>query len=121
MGKSSLLNALLMYERAIVSDVEGTTRDTIEESLQINGSIVRIVDTAGIRQSADKIEQIGIAKTKQALDRSDVIIALFDSSRAFDEKDKEILDLLSTHTDKHILLILTKSDLPLVFEKRAFE
>lgn len=116
-GKSSLLNALLMYERAIVSDVEGTTRDTIEESLQINGSIVRIVDTAGIRQSADKIEQIGIAKTKQALDRSDVIIALFDSSRAFDEKDKEILDLLSTHTDKHILLILTKSDLPLVFER----
>lgn len=116
-GKSSLLNALLMYERAIVSDVEGTTRDTIEESLQINGVIVRIVDTAGIHQSADKIEQIGIAKTKEALDRSDVIIALFDSSRAFDDKDKEILDLLSTHRDRHILFVLTKSDLPLVFDR----
>ena len=117
-GKSSLLNALLMYERAIVSDVEGTTRDTIEESLQIEGVIVRIVDTAGIRQSPDAIEQIGIAKTKEALDRSDVIIALFDSSRAFDEKDREILDLLATHTDKHILLVLTKSDLPLAFDTK---
>ncbi len=117
-GKSSLLNALLMYERAIVSDVEGTTRDTIEESLQIEGVIVRIVDTAGIRQSPDAIEQIGIAKTKEALDRSDVIIALFDSSRAFDEKDREILDLLAAHTDKHILLVLTKSDLPLAFDTK---
>ena len=64
-GKSSLLNALLRYERAIVSEIEGTTRDTIEEMLTIKGSLLRIVDTAGIRESDDKIEQIGILKTKE--------------------------------------------------------
>ena len=111
-GKSSLLNALLMYERAIVSATEGTTRDTIEENLHINGALVRIVDTAGIRQSDDEIERIGITKTKEALQRSDMILALFDASRPFDEKDAEVLDILKAYADKYILVILNKTDLP---------
>lgn len=116
-GKSSLLNALLMYERAIVSNVEGTTRDTIEENLHINGALVRLVDTAGIRQSDNEIERIGITKTKEALQRSDIILALFDASRPFDEKDKEVLDMLHTCNDKHILIIFNKTDLPLLCDE----
>lgn len=117
-GKSSLLNALLRYERAIVSEIEGTTRDTIEEMLTIKGSLLRIVDTAGIRESDDKIEQIGILKTKEALMRSNIIVAIFDGSRPFDAEDKAIMEILKTQCqDKYILVIINKSDLPLQCEE----
>ncbi len=116
-GKSSLLNALLSYERAIVSSIEGTTRDTIEESFYVNGALVRIIDTAGIRQSDDEIERLGIQKSIEALQRSDIILALFDTSRLFDDKDMQVLDMLKNFSDKHILIVCNKADLPQSFEQ----
>lgn len=111
-GKSSLLNALLAYDRAIVSEIEGTTRDTIEEHLYLNGLLIRLIDTAGIRQSKDSIEQIGIHRSKQAIERSDIIIAVFDSSRMLDHEDYAIIELIQTYKDKRFLIVFNKSDLP---------
>ena len=115
-GKSSLLNALLNYDRAIVSDIAGTTRDTIEEQVRIGSHIIRLVDTAGIRESEDTIEKIGIERTLDSVEDADVIIALFDSSRKFDEEDAKILSLLDDLEDKHIILALNKSDLDKNFD-----
>lgn len=109
-GKSSLLNKLLNYNRAIVSDIAGTTRDTIEESVKIGTHIIKIVDTAGIRDASDEIEKIGIEKSKQAVEESDIVVALFDSSREFDAEDRKIVDILA-NTDKESIVALTKSDL----------
>jgi tRNA modification GTPase len=110
-GKSSLLNALLSYERAIVSDIAGTTRDTIEEQVRIGSHIIRLVDTAGIRESEDTIEKIGIERTLSSVEDADEIISLFDGSRRFDEEDEKILSILEALEDKHIIIALNKSDL----------
>ncbi len=135
-GKSSLLNALLSYDRAIVSDIAGTTRDTIEEQVRIGSHIIRLVDTAGIRESEDTIEKIGIERSLSSVGDADVIIALFDASRAFDEEDAKILSILdSLDVDKQTIVALNKSDLEKHFDvdklqcynmievsaKRAFE
>lgn len=114
-GKSSLLNSLLSYERAIVSPLAGTTRDRVEESLKIGTHLVRIVDTAGIRKSTDKIENLGIELSFKALQEADIILALFDGSRAKDEEDEKILEQLS-QSDKKIFYILNKSDLKQEFK-----
>ncbi|EAH7554891.1 tRNA uridine-5-carboxymethylaminomethyl(34) synthesis GTPase MnmE [Campylobacter jejuni] len=114
-GKSSLLNALLSYERAIVSDIAGTTRDTIEESFKLGTHLLRIIDTAGIRESKDVIEQIGVALSKKKLEDADIILAVFDASRVQDKEDEKIFDLLA-NTDKKIFWILNKSDLENVFK-----
>ncbi|EED2513063.1 tRNA uridine-5-carboxymethylaminomethyl(34) synthesis GTPase MnmE [Campylobacter jejuni] len=114
-GKSSLLNALLSYERAIVSDIAGTTRDTIEENFKLGTHLLRIIDTAGIRESKDVIEQIGIALSKKSLEDADIILAVFDASRVQDKEDEKIFDLLA-NTDKKIFWILNKSDLENVFK-----
>ncbi|GKX94818.1 tRNA modification GTPase MnmE [Campylobacter jejuni] len=114
-GKSSLLNALLSYERAIVSDIAGTTRDTIEESFKLGTYLLRIIDTAGIRESKDVIEQIGVALSKKSLEDADIILAVFDASRVQDKEDEKIFDLLA-NTDKKIFWILNKSDLENVFK-----
>ncbi|RTI91854.1 tRNA uridine-5-carboxymethylaminomethyl(34) synthesis GTPase MnmE [Campylobacter jejuni] len=114
-GKSSLLNALLSYERAIVSDIAGTTRDTIEESFKLGTHLLRIIDTAGIRESKDVIEQIGVALSKKSLEDADIILAVFDASRVQDKEDEKIFDLL-VNTDKKIFWILNKSDLENVFK-----
>ncbi|EAH6451557.1 tRNA uridine-5-carboxymethylaminomethyl(34) synthesis GTPase MnmE [Campylobacter jejuni] len=114
-GKSSLLNALLSYERAIVSDIAGTTRDTIEESFKLGTHLLRIIDTAGIRESKDVIEQIGVALSKKNLEDADIILAVFDASRVQDKEDEKIFDLLA-NTDKKIFWILNKSDLENVFK-----
>ncbi|EOI9857919.1 tRNA uridine-5-carboxymethylaminomethyl(34) synthesis GTPase MnmE [Campylobacter jejuni] len=114
-GKSSLLNALLSYERAIVSDIAGTTRDTIEESFKLGTHLLRIIDTAGIRESKDVIEQIGVALSKKSLEDADIILAVFDASRVRDKEDGKIFDLLA-NTDKKIFWILNKSDLENVFK-----
>ncbi|MCW1678157.1 tRNA uridine-5-carboxymethylaminomethyl(34) synthesis GTPase MnmE [Campylobacter jejuni] len=114
-GKSSLLNALLSYERAIVSDTAGTTRDTIEESFKLGTHLLRIIDTAGIRESKDVIEQIGVALSKKSLEDADIILAVFDASRVQDKEDEKIFDLLA-NTDKKIFWILNKSDLENVFK-----
>ncbi len=111
-GKSSLLNALLNYNRAIVSDIAGTTRDTIEEQVKIGTHLIRIVDTAGIREANDEIERIGIERSLEAIKESDIVIALFDGSRVADSEDEQILSLVkSDASDKHILHVKNKIDL----------
>ena len=109
-GKSSLLNKLLNFNRAIVSDIAGTTRDTIEESVKIGTHIIKIVDTAGIRVASDEIERIGIEKSHDAVDEADIVVALFDGSKKFDDEDKEILNLIQ-NIKKEVLVVSTKSDL----------
>ncbi len=111
-GKSSLLNALLSYERAIVSDIAGTTRDTIEEQVRIGSHIIRLVDTAGIRESSDTIERIGIERSLSSVSDADVIIALFDGSREFDEEDEKIVEIIEKLDDTHVITAINKSDLP---------
>ena len=93
-GKSSLLNAILNEDRAIVSEIEGTTRDTIEEYINIKGITLKIIDTAGIRKTADKIEEIGVNKAISLAEDSDLIIAIFDNTRDLEEEDERILDLI---------------------------
>ena len=117
-GKSSLLNSLLNYNRAIVSDIAGTTRDTIEEQVKIGSHLIRIVDTAGIRQASDEIEKIGIKRSLEAIENSDIVIALFDASREFDSEDEEILKLVNENAkDKEIIFIKNKIDLDEKFKK----
>ena len=120
-GKSSLLNALLNYDRAIVSDIAGTTRDTIEEQVRIGSHIIRLVDTAGIRESEDTIEKIGIQRSLASIEDADVVIALFDNSRPFDKEDKKILSLLAQLEDKHSIVALNKVDLESHFDKSQLE
>jgi len=111
-GKSTILNKLLSYERAIISDIAGTTRDTIEESLRVGSHLVKIVDTAGIRNANDEIEKIGIQRSRQSADESEIIIAVFDQSRELDGEDRSILDILKLYKDeKEIIVILNKSDI----------
>ena len=93
-GKSSLLNKILKEERAIVTDIEGTTRDTIEEFVNIKGIPFKIIDTAGIRKADNEIEKIGIDKSKKALREADLIIAIFDVSKQLSEEDFDILKSL---------------------------
>jgi tRNA modification GTPase len=120
-GKSSLLNGLLSYERAIVSEIAGTTRDTIEEQVRIGSHIIRLIDTAGIRDARDTIEQIGVERSLESVADADVVIALFDSSRVFDDEDAKIVDILNNIEDKEIIVALNKSDLEKVLELSALE
>jgi tRNA modification GTPase len=116
-GKSSLLNSLLDYERAIVSEIAGTTRDTIEEQVRIGTHLIRLVDTAGIRNASDEIERIGIERSIEAIEGADIVIALFDSSRAMDSEDEAIIDLIKQYAAvKPFICIVNKVDLPRVFE-----
>ena len=111
-GKSSLLNALLNYNRAIVSDIAGTTRDTIEEQVKVGTHLIRIVDTAGIRESGDEIERIGIERSIEAIKESDIVVALFDASRAADSEDEQMLLLIKSYAcDKHVIYLKNKIDL----------
>lgn len=116
-GKSSLLNKLLNYDRAIISDIAGTTRDTIEESVKIGTHIIKIVDTAGIRNASDVIERIGIEKSIETLNEADIVIALFDNSKNCDDEDKKILELINENSNKEIIKVLNKSDLDNLFDK----
>ncbi|MBQ4542454.1 MAG: tRNA uridine-5-carboxymethylaminomethyl(34) synthesis GTPase MnmE [Clostridia bacterium] len=107
-GKSSLLNFLLQKERAIVTDVAGTTRDTIEDSFLLDDIKVNLIDTAGIHDTADKVEKIGVDKAKNLIKQADIVLFLVDSSRNFSKEDAEIFD--SIQNSKYIVL-KTKSDL----------
>lgn len=107
-GKSSLLNEFLKEERAIVTDIEGTTRDTIEEQIIISGIPFKIIDTAGIRESEDKIEKIGIEKSKKAANDSDIILAIFDISKPLNKEDLDIIQFIK---NKPAIVILNKTDL----------
>ncbi len=108
-GKSSLLNFFAKTERAIVTDIPGTTRDSIEEFVNVDGIPLKIIDTAGIRNSGDAVEQIGIERARDCAARAELILALFDGSRPLDAEDDEIFKLLS---DRDALILLTKIDLP---------
>ena len=120
-GKSSLLNKLLNYDRAIISDIAGTTRDTIEESVKIGTHIIKIVDTAGIRDASDVIEKIGIEKSIQAINEADIVIALFDNSKICDEEDEKIIQLIEENSNKQIIKVLNKSDLKNQFDKTKID
>ena len=120
-GKSSLLNKLLNYDRAIISDIAGTTRDTIEESVKIGTHIIKIVDTAGIRDASDVIEKIGIEKSIQAINEADIVIALFDNSKICDDEDEKIIELINENSNKQILKVLNKSDLKNLFDKTKID
>ena len=107
-GKSSLLNSILKEDRAIVTEYEGTTRDTIEEFVNIKGIPLNLIDTAGIRNAKDEVEKIGIIKSKEIANDADLIIAIFDSSRELSEEDVEILNILK---GKRSIIVLNKIDL----------
>ena len=107
-GKSSLLNAILNEERAIVTEYEGTTRDTIEEFITIEGIPLKLIDTAGIREAKDEVERIGIKKSREIANSADLVIAIFDSSKELDSEDIEILELIK---NKKSIIILNKCDL----------
>ncbi len=118
-GKSSLLNALLNYDRAIVSDIAGTTRDTIEEQVRIGSHIIRLVDTAGIREAKDSIEKIGIERSLRSYEDADIVIALFDGSCMLDAEDQKILSLLENIEDKQLIVAINKSDLDKKFDSKS--
>ena len=107
-GKSSLLNAILKEDRAIVTEYEGTTRDTIEEFVNIEGVPLKLIDTAGIRDAKDEVEKIGIKKSKEIANDADLVIAIFDSSRDLTKEDIEILDITK---NKKSIILLNKADL----------
>ena len=107
-GKSSLLNAILKEDRAIVTDIAGTTRDTIEEFVTINGIPLKLIDTAGIREASDKVEKIGVEKSIKLAEEADLVIAIFDSSKELTEEDNEILKLIE---NKKSIILLNKNDL----------
>ena len=107
-GKSSLLNAILKEDRAIVTNIEGTTRDTIEEYVTIKGILFKLIDTAGIRKADNEIEKIGIDKSRKALNEADLVISIFDSTKKLTDEDKEIIEFIK---DKNSIILLNKSDL----------
>ncbi|MEW6571534.1 MAG: tRNA uridine-5-carboxymethylaminomethyl(34) synthesis GTPase MnmE [Nitrospirota bacterium] len=116
-GKSSLLNALLQKDRAIVTEIPGTTRDVIEEYLNIKGLPLRIMDTAGIRAVQDPAEQEGVRRSLKSIENADLVIAIFDSNQSLTEEDFEVLKKVK---DKNTIYVLNKSDLPAVVEKEVF-
>ena len=107
-GKSSLLNAILKEDRAIVTEIEGTTRDTIEEYVTVNGIPLKLIDTAGIREAKDEVEKIGISKSREIAEDADLIIAIFDSSKELTKEDEEILEIAK---NKKSIILLNKVDL----------
>ncbi|WP_459977316.1 tRNA uridine-5-carboxymethylaminomethyl(34) synthesis GTPase MnmE [Nautilia lithotrophica] len=107
-GKSSILNALLNKQRAIVSDIAGTTRDTIEEDIQIGSHLIRIIDTAGIRAAKDEIEKIGVERSKEAIKEADIVLCVFDANE-FTKEDEEILEIIK-NSDKDIIIVINKID-----------
>ena len=110
-GKSSLLNLMSGEDRAIVTDIEGTTRDTLEENINFNGLSLKIIDTAGIRDTEDLVERIGVNKAKEIAKEGDLIIYVVDGSRELDDNDREIIKLIN---DKQAIILVNKSDMDTV-------
>ena len=117
-GKSSLLNKLLDEEKAIVTDIEGTTRDIVEGTIYINGIPLYLIDTAGIRKTDNIVEQIGVQKSEKIIEEADLIIAIFDGSKEITEEDYEILDKINS---KKVLVIINKQDLNTKIDLSKFE
>ena len=113
-GKSSLLNALAGYERCIVTDIPGTTRDTIEETVLLGNTKLRLIDTAGIRETSDTVEAIGVERSKQAVDNADLVLYVCDGSNPLTEEDESIMDLCCEH--QNAVALINKTDLGAVVE-----
>ncbi len=114
-GKSSLLNALLRESRAIVTDIPGTTRDVIEEFINIKGIPLRLVDTAGVRETKDVVERIGVEKTQEILEKADLILMVLDASLPLSKEDRTLLTALK---DRPAVVIINKTDLPIVLNEK---
>lgn len=117
-GKSSFLNAVLGTERAIVTDIEGTTRDALEEHISIHGISLNIIDTAGIRDTEDIVEKIGVSKAKELASDADLIIYIIDSSKPIDENDREIMELIK---GRKAIILFNKSDLEAAVSKEDID
>lgn len=113
-GKSSLLNCMLRENRAIVTNVPGTTRDTLEEDIRIGSHLLRLIDTAGIRQAENEVESIGIAKSKESMEQADFVICVLNQNESLSEEDREVLSLIA---DKDGVILLNKNDLPAALQK----
>jgi len=107
-GKSSLLNALAGYERVIVTEVAGTTRDTVEETVKVGGVMLRLIDTAGIRETADRIEAIGVERSRKAIEGADLVILMIDGSQPLTAEDEEVIDLCCEL--ENVIVLLNKAD-----------
>ena len=113
-GKSSLLNALAGFDRAIVTDIPGTTRDTVEETAMVGGVKLRLIDTAGIRETADTVEAIGVERSKQAIENAQLVLFVCDGSKPLTEEDEAIIDLCTEH--ENAVALINKTDLGSVVE-----
>ena len=113
-GKSSLLNALLGYDRAIVTNIPGTTRDTVEERCVLGGVLLRLIDTAGLRETSDLVEQMGVERSREALSQAELALVLLDGSQELTEEDEAILE--EAAKCPHHLTLISKSDLPNVLQ-----
>jgi len=109
-GKSSLLNALVGFERVIVTDIPGTTRDTVEESVLLGNTRLRLIDTAGIRETCDAIEAMGVERSKAAVENADLILFVCDGSRSLTDEDQAVIEACCDH--EHVIALINKSDLP---------
>lgn len=107
-GKSTLMNLLTGYDRSIVTEIEGTTRDVVEETVNLNGCILRISDTAGMRETGDIVEKLGVERSKKKLERAAIVFAVFDLSKPLSDEDKELIDECK---DKNVIPIINKTDL----------
>ena len=110
-GKSSLLNTLLGEERAIVTDIAGTTRDTLEEQINLHGIILKLIDTAGIRQTEDIVEKLGVDKSRRFAREADLIIYVVDGSTGLDDNDMDIISMINEGIQGKVIVLLNKSDL----------
>lgn len=117
-GKSSLLNAILRENRAIVTNIPGTTRDIIEEYVNIDGIPLKMIDTAGIRETEDLVEKMGVDRAKEKIDQADLIIAIFDASEEITEEDRHIIELIE---NKKSIVLLNKSDLPNKYDEKELK
>lgn len=117
-GKSSLMNVLVGEERAIVTEIAGTTRDTLEENIHLHGISLNIIDTAGIRDTEDIVEKIGVNRAREKADEADLIIYVVDGSRNLDENDAQIMQLIE---DRKAIILLNKTDLSMVLSKEELE
>ena len=113
-GKSSLLNALAGYERVIVTEVAGTTRDTVEETVKVGGVMLRLIDTAGIRSTEDRIEAMGVERSRKAIEEADLVILMLDSAQELSTEDEEVIDLCCEL--ENVIVLLNKSDREAVVE-----
>ena len=113
-GKSSLLNALAGYERVIVTEVAGTTRDTVEETVKVGGVMLRLIDTAGIRQTDDRIEAMGVERSRKAIEGAELVILMLDGSQPLTEEDEEVIDLCCEL--ENVIVLLNKTDKASVVE-----